>query len=293
MSDVLTMKRIPVYLLICWLRGKDCELHSLGYLYTVSSPPGDRPEFELTTEFDWTIISHCDSNEQKDLLRRDWVKEILSADELENRNKQCRYESGLYEVTLLRVLELTNSTSGLLQRRRGCSVSSDGSMAAGFDRWGFNGEDFLTFDLDAVTWRSHSPQALRAEQEWNQRTLSNKIYKDFLLNECQNLLRRFMKKEEEGIKYTVPEVHTFAKFVPEKKAVSLRCQVACHDPTGMQILLTRGGQVVADRRTATGPLPNMDGTVQLRLSIEISPADTLGYRCEAHSNTGNISVKMG
>lgn len=64
-------------------------------------------------------------------------------------------------------------------------------------------------------------------------------------------------------------IFIFAKPIPHKEDVSLRCHVTSTDLSGLKVHLTRDRDVMTDRVRVIGPLPNVDGSVLLRLSVEI------------------------
>ena len=57
----------------------------------------------------------------------------------------------------------------LRQRMYGCDWDDDEDVAtAGYFQDGYDGEDFIAFDLQTLTWIAPTPQALPTKQSWDQ-----------------------------------------------------------------------------------------------------------------------------
>lgn len=89
------------------------------------------------------------------------------------------------------------------------------------------------------------------------------------------------------------ELHGFAKPIPGGAGTSLWCHVTDYDLSGVTIQFTVDRAPLNHGVNVTGPLPNGDGTVQIRLKVEITLDSSKTYRCEAHSKTTDQSVVFG
>ena len=89
------------------------------------------------------------------------------------------------------------------------------------------------------------------------------------------------------------EVRLYAKSITGSAAISLSCQVTHSDLSGLRIRLTEDGVAVEHGLKWTGPLPNGDGTVQIRLQVQIRTNRAKKYRCEIESDAVNFSVPWG
>lgn len=75
-------------------------------------------------------------------------------------------------------------TGLLLQRRRGCITNS--SKVFAIDKWGVNGEDFLSFDPQTLKWTALSDKANSLAKDWNTQTVMNGAYRHFSQMLCNN-----------------------------------------------------------------------------------------------------------
>lgn len=89
------------------------------------------------------------------------------------------------------------------------------------------------------------------------------------------------------------ELHIFAKHSPGRTVTYLQCHVTSLDLSGVRIHLTKDGVPLTSGFKFTGPRPNGDGTVQMKVQIETILDNSKTYQCEAHSKTVNMSVLFG
>ncbi|KAL2080842.1 hypothetical protein ACEWY4_022695 [Coilia grayii] len=198
-------------------------------------------------------------------------------------------------LTLSSLCPTLLSSSGVLQRRRGCAVSSDGSLFL-YDRWGLRGEDFLSFDPEGLRWAELSPLASPVAQLWEGQRHMKEEFRSFLLNECQPSLQRLIQEwRAQNNTQEKTDVHVFARAGPGPGVVSLVCHVTHTESSGLLVQLTRDGVALRDRGNMLGPRPNGDGTFQQRLTADIT-ADITGdhtaaYQCDVQTKRKHIFVK--
>lgn len=53
-----------------------------------------------------------------------------------------------------------------LQKMVGCELDEDGTTR-GFNQYGFNGEHFVSLDLNTVSWTTDKPQSVITENKWD------------------------------------------------------------------------------------------------------------------------------
>ncbi|XP_062389523.1 uncharacterized protein LOC134077900 isoform X2 [Sardina pilchardus] len=75
------------------------------------------------------------------------------------------------------------------------------------------------------------------------------------------------------------DLHIFAKPITGITSVYLKCQVTGSDLSGVRIQLTKDGVPLDYGVNLIGPLPNGDGTVQMRVQVQLTLRDTEGYQC--------------
>ncbi len=71
----------------------------------------------------------------------------------------------------------------VLQRIIGCELEKlpDGTESLrAFDEYGFDGEDFITFNSDPLQWIDKNPKTKETKREWDQQTERNQFLQHFL-----------------------------------------------------------------------------------------------------------------
>ncbi|TDG98548.1 hypothetical protein EPR50_G00201500 [Perca flavescens] len=263
------------YLLISTIT---CGSHSLKFLSTGSVQPGDRPLVEQLTVFDGVPISYCDT-----VTKREQLKPTLESQKLP---ENCHEAWENIIDSLNKIPRLTNSTVYVVQRRRGCILSANGTVVA-FEAWAVDGMDFISFDPESQRWRSQSPSARPVEHRWNKNTLMNHAFRHFIREECPQMIQ--------GIKLRPiqqkTELRVFAKPIVDTDQALLRCHVTSIDKSVSSVHLIGNGASRASWISVTGPMPAEDGAVILRLTAEISQRrDDYTYGCTVQTGSHNITV---
>lgn len=94
------------------------------------------------------------------------------------------------------ILDLTAVSASLsgvhiIQQIMGCEWDDETEKVEGFNQYGYNGEDFLTFDLETETWIAANPQAEIIKQAWDGNKASNVMLKNLLTNIYLDLLKKY------------------------------------------------------------------------------------------------------
>lgn len=89
------------------------------------------------------------------------------------------------------------------------------------------------------------------------------------------------------------DVHLFVKPTPGRTTAFLTCHVTGSDLSGTRIQITKDGDPLVHRVKLAGPLPNGDGTFQIRFQAQLSLKTTQGYRCLVQRGSDTLSVRWG
>lgn len=102
---------------------------------------------------------------------------------------------------LIALLLICHTDIHVLNRRRGCEVedSSDGTFTfvRGVDEYGYDGMDFLSFNLSTENWVAHVAEATQMKNEWH--TISYKYNKGYLEVECVDQLTKLLRYAKEEL----------------------------------------------------------------------------------------------
>ncbi|XP_050186223.1 T-cell surface glycoprotein CD1b-3-like [Myiozetetes cayanensis] len=160
---------------------------------------------------------------------------------------------------------------------------------------GYNGQDFLSFDTDNVTWTlSQNTDLSRYVLAYlkNHIAFSGRVdvlFSDTCINAMEKLLtygRAALERQE------LPVVTVFAR-TPSPQQLLLVCHVTAFYPRPISVAWLRDGQEVPPGpQLSTGPvLPNADLTYQLRSVLAVAPQDGHSYACRVrHRSLGTRSL---
>eukprot|EP00061_Rhincodon_typus_P001102 g13716.t1 len=73
----------------------------------------------------------------------------------------------------------------------GCDLRNDGTVR-GFNQFGWDGQDLISFDKDHMVWVTPVPWAESIKNRWDQSVVGNQEWKYFLEKECVQWLRKYL-----------------------------------------------------------------------------------------------------
>uniref|UniRef100_A0A8C7X0L0 MHC class I-like antigen recognition-like domain-containing protein n=1 Tax=Oryzias sinensis TaxID=183150 RepID=A0A8C7X0L0_9TELE len=89
----------------------------------------------------------------------------------------------------------------ILQRMNGCEWDDERDEVKGFEQFGYDGEDFISLDLQTETWIAPKTQAIVIKHLWDadKERIKNIKYKDIsmcrkCLQECIHYGRSFLQR---------------------------------------------------------------------------------------------------
>ncbi|KAM3607107.1 uncharacterized protein V6R79_001875 [Siganus canaliculatus] len=264
---------VTVWIQCLLLPVAECGVHSLQFLSTARVDPGVRPQFEQLTLCDGLPISYCDSDTRKEQPRP----------ALESGPDAQTCDAGNYELlgSLHDITRLFSSSVEVVQRRRGCLLSTNGTLSS-FESWAVDGEDFIQFDADSQTWTPLSASAQKLQHHWNNRKEQNHVYSVFIKKRCPEMMSKVQLKVTEQ----KTEMRVFGKAIGSRHQALLRCHVTSTDQSVSSLQLVGG---VALWSSVSRSTPSEDGCVVLRLTAGISLSQD-GYGCRVETGSGNITV---
>uniref|UniRef100_A0A3Q4N5Y2 Immunoglobulin C1-set domain-containing protein n=1 Tax=Neolamprologus brichardi TaxID=32507 RepID=A0A3Q4N5Y2_NEOBR len=198
---------------------------------------------------------------------------------------------------LMERMRQNDSDLHVLQRMVGCEGETQPNstlrFVRGVDMYGYDGDDFLSFDDKFGVWVAPIQEAELTKRKWDSVQVLKEYTKGYLENECIVWLSKFVNYGQKQLKKKSPlEVFVFAKQAKVQSNLILTCLATGFYPKDIIVRIRRNGRVLTadDGLTSSGVLPNNDETFQRRDHMEILKSDL--SNCEVvHEATSVNEVK--
>ncbi|KAG7461612.1 hypothetical protein MATL_G00192920 [Megalops atlanticus] len=166
--------------------------HSLQYFCTAASGIPDIPEFVSVGMVDGEPFCYYDSNMRREIPKQEWAKEAVDPHYWE-RNTQISHRVQHCFKFITAAMKSINQTVGVhtLQNMFGCEWDEETNSTDGYDRYGYDGEDFFTFDLKNIRWIPKVQQATQIKLEWESR-IAQAEEKKYLIEVCIDWLKKYV-----------------------------------------------------------------------------------------------------
>ncbi|XP_053530403.1 BOLA class I histocompatibility antigen, alpha chain BL3-7 isoform X2 [Ictalurus punctatus] len=248
--------------------------HSLQYIYTAVIPGINFPEFTALSQLDGVQHEYYDSKIRKKIPKTEWIKKI-DTDDPDYWNKYTQVLRGneaTFNVSVDALMQRFNQTAGVhtVQVMCGCELYDNGTTK-GYREYGYDGEDFISFDLKSLTWIAPTPQALITKNKWDNDPGYNNYWKLYLEKECIDWLKKYVDYAKETLESKVPP--TASVFQNHSSSPEVVCHATGFFPKAVNITWQKDGEDVHEDVDLRETLPNQDGSFQKRSILTVSAED--------------------
>ncbi|KAF1381981.1 hypothetical protein PFLUV_G00159650 [Perca fluviatilis] len=174
-----------------------------------------------------------------------------------------------------------NQTGGahIFQCMYGCDRDDETGEVNGFLQYGYDGEDFIAFDLKTESWIAPKQQAVITKHKWDTNRALIAQYKHYLTQECPEWVKKYVDYGRSSLLRTAgPSVSLLQK--------SPSSPVSCHAtgfyPDRAMMFWRKDGEELHEDVDLGEILPNHDGSFQMSVDLDLSsvPAeDRRRYEC--------------
>ncbi|XP_036371471.1 major histocompatibility complex class I-related gene protein-like isoform X1 [Megalops cyprinoides] len=246
--------------------------HSYHYFYTATAGIPGFPEFVVVGMVDGEQISYYDSISKKVIPRQEWVKGAVDAD-FWRRNAQILLGSQQsFKANIEIVKQRFNQTGGVhtLQQMVGCEWDSENGTTDGFWQYGYDGEDFISFDMKNMRWNAPSPQGGITKNKWDSNRDENEQKKSYLTQICIDWVKKYVGYGRSTLERKVPPEVSLLQKDPSSPVT---CHASGFFPSGIVMSWQKNGKDLHEDVELGETLPNEDGTFQKMSRLRVKPED--------------------
>ncbi|XP_062456857.1 T-cell surface glycoprotein CD1b-3-like [Rhea pennata] len=178
----------------------------------------------------------------------------------------------------------------------GCELFPNSTSRA-FAYVGYNGQDFLSYDIDNSTWLLLQDTGLSryVRERLKNYTVFTELVEVLFNDTCVDDMQIIVRYGKEALQRQVkPAAELYAR-TPEPGRLLLVCRVTGFYPRPVSVAWLRDGKEVppGPELSSTPILPNADLTYQLRSILATAPRDGHSYACRVrHSSLGGHSLLL-
>uniref|UniRef100_A0A096LQZ6 MHC class I-like antigen recognition-like domain-containing protein n=1 Tax=Poecilia formosa TaxID=48698 RepID=A0A096LQZ6_POEFO len=199
-------------ILLMFSQGSSAETHVLKVYFTGSSGLTSFLPFEAVGRLDDIDTSHC-NNEAID-AKIGWVKKLLSDNPkiFELLKRFCFIDNpAFFKYIIAELMKNFNQTEGIhtFQMVGGCQLNIETKELKGFLKYGYDGEDFVEFDLKGLKWIALKKEAVFLKQLWDMDTRDLEFHHYALTDLCYEILNTTLVYGQSSLFKTGTVLHRY------------------------------------------------------------------------------------
>nr|XP_040045399.1 major histocompatibility complex class I-related gene protein-like [Gasterosteus aculeatus aculeatus]XP_040045400.1 major histocompatibility complex class I-related gene protein-like [Gasterosteus aculeatus aculeatus] len=266
-------------LLMMSLHGAAALTHLLKFFLTGSSGVPNFPEFVVVGLLDEVEVVHYDSDTWRVEPRQDWMSRVrkdLPWDwlALTQNALVAQQELKAYIEILKRRF---NQTGGVhvMQRMVTCEWDDETNEVKGYDQYGYDGEDFLSYDLQTEQWIAQKQQAVIIKEKLDRNRDLTAGNNDCLTPFCGRYLNIYLNYGRSSLMRTERPSVSLLQKTPSSP---VSCHATGFYPDRADLFWRKDGEQLHEDVDLGEILPNHNGTFQMRVDLKLSSVPAEDWR---------------
>ncbi|XP_058865609.1 major histocompatibility complex class I-related gene protein-like isoform X2 [Acipenser ruthenus] len=288
------MIRMTVLGILCWVHAAAAGTHSLQYSAMATSEDTELSQFVFLVMLDDVQYTSFNSTMDKPVLLTDWMNETKGREFWEIIRWHIINDQNLIKWSLQNTVKHFNHTGVHTYQYTGyCELHDDGTKRAYLNH-AYDGKDFISFDVETLTWVAAVPQAVFYKYKRENDTAQQQIVFDYYRRECYQLLEWYIQYGMETLQRKVrPAVMLIQRKARESAGTDVICHVTGFYPREVEVNWIRDDEAVLEEGVWSGEvLPNEDRTYQLRKTLTVSPEDQKKHSYSCQVDHASLDEKM-
>ncbi|XP_039876327.1 major histocompatibility complex class I-related gene protein-like [Simochromis diagramma] len=157
----------------------------------------------------------------------------------------------------------------------GCEWDDETNEVDGYEQFGYDGEDFITFDLKTETWVAPKQQAVVTKHKLN----SNKAFitsvKNYYTQICPEWVKKYLNYGRSSLMRTVLPSVSLLQKTPSS---AISCHATGFYPNRVKMVWRKDGEETYEGVEIGEILTNNDGTFQMTVNLDLRSVPAEDWR---------------
>uniref|UniRef100_A0A3B4HBQ3 Ig-like domain-containing protein n=1 Tax=Pundamilia nyererei TaxID=303518 RepID=A0A3B4HBQ3_9CICH len=238
------------------------ERHTMTYIETAATGWNESPELTEVIFVNGQEFVHYKSSLKKMVPKTEWIEKTVDPEYWERERQRNIHNEQAIKAHVVWLMERLNQTSGvhILQWMYGCEWNEDTEEVTGFEILGYDGRDYVAFDLKTETYIASAPQAVITKHNWD-RDKTRILYKKYFLTQ---------------------EFPPSVSLLQKTPSSPISCHATGFFPNVAEMFWRKDGEELHEGVHKGEILPNNDETFQMSVDLKLSsvkPEDWERHEC--------------